>query len=409
MADTRSAREIESEIEQDRAALDQTIAELRGRLTFDNVGRQITDQVRTNGGEIATAVSRSVKENPIALGLAGVGLAWMIFGSGPSSTQISRGASRSRRAVADRFDRSGGDEDESEFYASTSAYDPPSRYETPGSNASAAAGIRGPRPAAPPPVWARGRPHDTYSDADSHLDDPYVGLPAPVQPVGSAEGSATSGSDGPGIGERMSASASSAYSSASDGYARAGASARHAVEGVRSSADRARLRIAAGTEKLSEDARERVIAARLRALEIRDEADAAMRRGGAVAADYYDRQPLVFGALAVALGAAIGAGLPHTRQEDEWLGATRDRLVDDAEQMFQSELSKAQRVAGAVTDEAQKMAEEAKGEADRRTPGDKDAANSMADAAEGAANRLRDRAVDEAEKQDLGNPDTTRT
>ena len=158
---------------------------------------------------------------------------------------------------------------------------------------------------------------------------------------------------------------------------------------------------------MSEDARERVIAARLKALELRDEASARVRRGGELAADYYARQPLVFGALALALGAAIGAGLPHTRKEDELLGAHRDSLMDEAERVMQGELAKAQRVAGAVGDEARKMADEAKGEADSRTPGDKDAANALADSAEGAAKRLRDRAVEEADKSKLGKPDTT--
>jgi ElaB/YqjD/DUF883 family membrane-anchored ribosome-binding protein len=37
-------------------------------------------------------------------------------------------------------------------------------------------------------------------------------------------------------------------------------------------------------------------------------------------------QPLVGGALAFAIGAAIGAALPHTRQEDEMLGETADEV-----------------------------------------------------------------------------------
>src|SRR5690606_18903077 len=38
----------------------------------------------------------------------------------------------------------------------------------------------------------------------------------------------------------------------------------------------------------------------------------------------FDQQPLVAGALAFAVAAAIGAALPHTAQEDELIGAEAD-------------------------------------------------------------------------------------
>jgi len=41
--------------------------------------------------------------------------------------------------------------------------------------------------------------------------------------------------------------------------------------------------------------------------------------------------PLAVGAVAIAIGAAIGLVLPHTRQEDQWMGQTKDRLVRRAQ------------------------------------------------------------------------------
>lgn len=41
--------------------------------------------------------------------------------------------------------------------------------------------------------------------------------------------------------------------------------------------------------------------------------------------------PLVFGAVAIAIGAAIGLALPHTRREDEWMGRAKERLLEKAE------------------------------------------------------------------------------
>jgi hypothetical protein len=44
----------------------------------------------------------------------------------------------------------------------------------------------------------------------------------------------------------------------------------------------------------------------------------------------FDQQPLVAGALAFAVGAAVGAALPHTAQEDEVLGEQADKLRSKA-------------------------------------------------------------------------------
>lgn len=41
--------------------------------------------------------------------------------------------------------------------------------------------------------------------------------------------------------------------------------------------------------------------------------------------------PLAVGAVALAVGAAIGLALPNTETEDEWMGAAKDRLFDRAE------------------------------------------------------------------------------
>jgi hypothetical protein len=41
--------------------------------------------------------------------------------------------------------------------------------------------------------------------------------------------------------------------------------------------------------------------------------------------------PLALGAVAIAIGAAIGLSLPHTHVEDEWMGDAKDRLLQRAE------------------------------------------------------------------------------
>src|SRR3546814_3945340 len=39
-----------------------------------------------------------------------------------------------------------------------------------------------------------------------------------------------------------------------------------------------------------------------------------------------EQQPVIMAAAAFAIGAALGALLPSTRREDEWMGQTRDNL-----------------------------------------------------------------------------------
>jgi uncharacterized protein YjbJ (UPF0337 family) len=60
--------------------------------------------------------------------------------------------------------------------------------------------------------------------------------------------------------------------------------------------------------------------------------------------------PLAVGAVALAIGAAIGLALPHTRQEDEWMGKTKDRLLERAEGAAHEAISKVEEVAGDLTD-----------------------------------------------------------
>lgn len=50
--------------------------------------------------------------------------------------------------------------------------------------------------------------------------------------------------------------------------------------------------------------------------------------------------PLAVGAIALALGAAIGLVLPHTRKEDEWMGRTKERLLHRAEDMAEGAIHK---------------------------------------------------------------------
>jgi ElaB/YqjD/DUF883 family membrane-anchored ribosome-binding protein len=54
--------------------------------------------------------------------------------------------------------------------------------------------------------------------------------------------------------------------------------------------------------------------------------------------------PLTVGAAAVALGAAVGLTAPRTQTEDEWMGETRDALMERAQEVAEDTVQQAQKV-----------------------------------------------------------------
>ena len=160
-------------------------------------------------------------------------------------------------------------------------------------------------------------------------------------------------------------------------------------------------RLAQGTEQFSEEARKRVIDARKRALDARDATATYAAHGRERAVNMFEGQPLVVGALAVAVGAALGAAVPRTNVEDRYFGDRSDQLIDDAERLFENEKQKLGNLAAAVKDEVQDIATEAKNRADTAAPAET-AAKAVVDKAKSAGKRVAAAAKSEAKKQDVG-------
>lgn len=81
------------------------------------------------------------------------------------------------------------------------------------------------------------------------------------------------------------------------------------------------------------------------------------RRAGQGFQTMLEEQPLVVGALGVALGAIIGAVLPESEREDRMLGEARDRVLDRAKDLgtrgYEQVRDKAQQAAAGVRDAVQ--------------------------------------------------------
>jgi hypothetical protein len=187
--------QLEQDIDRTRASLGRTVDELEHRLSPGELVDQAIGMAREHGGEFATNLGRSVKNNPIPMLLTSVGLAWMMASSN--------------------------------------------------------------------------EPRARTGDAAVH-------------PRGSKES----------LSSKARSAGASVSGSARQARQRVGDTVGTAGERVRSGADRAR----SGFEHMLEE------------------------------------QPLVLGAMGVALGAALGAAFPRTESEDRLMGDARDSLVDQAKE-----------------------------------------------------------------------------
>lgn len=107
-----------------------------------------------------------------------------------------------------------------------------------------------------------------------------------------------------------------------------------------------------GLDKLPEGARKRVIDARRAALAAQEKIEARSREVAASSRTFHHQQPLAVGALALGMGALIGALLPSTKREDEMLGHKRDALMSKAQHTLEEEMSRLSAAASAKIDKA---------------------------------------------------------
>lgn len=365
--ETRSPKEIEREIEEQRSDLTSNLEDLQDKFSLDTVVRQISDQFREHGGDMGRSISNQVKANPIPLALTGIGLAWLMFGNAQQP--------QTRQRVSDDFDDERYSSTEQAFRRSREErglpYAPPTTYE---SDLSASE-----------PSWAR----DDDDDSASVGDRLSTG-------VGSVKDTAARGS------QSVKDGLASAGSSVGDAAAAAKSTVENAALSTKQGITAAGARLAEGTETLTEEGRKRVIAARQKAVGMRRSAGRSMKQGTDAATDLYDQQPLVAGALALAVGAALGGALPRTKTEDDLMGSQSDNLFDQAERVFEEEKAKALSVAESVKKEVKDIAAETKMDMDNGAPGDKSAIEAIGNKAKSVAERVANTAKSEAQDKNLG-------
>ena len=441
MTDDRNSAEIEREIEEERHALARSLEELQATFSPERLMDQASGYMRANGGELAGNLVNQVKANPLAATMAGVGIAWLLASSNKRPSPV---YDRNRHTHDPRF---GDGMDRTPVRTDTidrSAY-AGTAYAGTGYTGAATYDDRA-YPSAP------GRLSDPYAgDFDARLDDATSDDPSAWEKAKMKAAEFTDDAKAKWLDAKVKAgmerdkatakwdaaktrAATARYNTQSDAADRWGATKdatsqrwREWQDGGRARMDDARARydagrarayaksaelrarLAEGTEGMSEQARLRVMRARQAAADAQGDIERKFGEYRASSQRMYDDQPLVGGLIALGVGAAVGALLPRTETEDHYLGSYRDRLFDEADQVFQDESRKLKAVADAALDEAKSVADEKMGavqskaeEAKGNTPYGSEAVDKVEGEVRSAAERIADRARDEAEKQGLG-------
>jgi hypothetical protein len=288
---------LEREAEVRRAQLTQTFEELRGRVTPGRVVDRLVDYATDSGGaDFFRNLRDQTIANPLALGIIGAGLAWLMLSNGkeargaPGAAYARRG--RLRTSFADARERVGGAMDE----AAAGAHD---RVADAAYRASEAAGSIG--------ATAR-----TARDAAIETASQWR------EAAGSAAAS---------LRDTTSSTYEQARSRASETRAALGGAASTVYGGVAQSAGRT----AEGMKVFASGA----------------------ATTGRDMFDFCRDQPLVLAGLGVALGAAFGAAFAATDTEHQLMGEASDELKERTRAFAQEQYEKSRSTAEAALDKVQ--------------------------------------------------------
>ena len=352
--DTRTSDEIERDIRDQRAQMSSSINSLQDKFSVDAIVGDIGSMFRGQGGDIGRAISQTVGRNPAAVAVIGVGLAWLFLGQNRDSFGDTDHHDRGNRHRRDR------DRDRDRDHN-----------------------------------WDRPRSRDTGttigSGNQSLRDDDSRWFDTAARPGRQADQQDRRESEfgdqgGHGLTGRLHDAADTVGDAVSQAATRVGNTATDLTD-----------RLSHGLDDLSEDARARVVAARKAAHEARLASAAAMDRGLRTATGFFDDQPLVVGALAVAFGAALGGILPHSKLEDDTLGDSSDHLFAQAQTLLATERDKAMAMARTAASDIKHEVDSARSDLGDLAPEGTSVGAAIVDRAAGAVGRVYDHAAGDVE------------
>jgi len=281
-------------------------------MTPGEVVDQLVDYAKdTSGGLFFENLKQQVASNPLPVAVMGAGFAWLMFGKGLSTSRLRRGTA----AVADKGRAW---LSESADAAAAARRDAADRLSEGGSRASdtagaAAAGGRermraGAAAVSDAAADAASQAKETMSDATAQVKDAAFQVKDSTARLKDAASAA-----GAEFGDTL-----------SDSYDRAAAGAGRAATALTGSASRIGNSAAASGRDFM---------------------------------DFCRDQPLVLAGMGLAVGAAIGALLPRTRAEDQFMGDVSDEVKEQTKEFAGEQFQKAKKVGERAYDAAEQEAE----------------------------------------------------
>jgi gas vesicle protein len=308
---------IEQELDYTRSRLDATIGALQEKLAPGEMVEQAIAYFREGGGvEFRRNLGHTVRENPIPVALIGVGLGWLMLSN---ARQGGNGGDRTWTRGGTRFGRG-------------------SEYDVYGRGGSA----------------ARGFGHDTATSR--HQPMPYeaaaqddlatkaheAGIRVQREPNDTDETFQDRVHEARGAVLGLTRKAGEAAASFRDRVEEALSAAANRVRDLASDAGDA----ASGLVGRGQSAASGIY-------DYGRSAGAGLMDQGSRTVDYVQEQPLLLGALGIAVGAAVGLLIPPSRYERELAGSVRRNVGEAARDAVHEAGRRASRVADSVLDTAQ--------------------------------------------------------
>lgn len=344
--DNKNSADLQREIEAHRHQMEERIDEIQARLSPGQLIDEVLSYGKGGGTAFVSSLSETVSRNPLPVALLGVSLAWLI--AGPRAV----GGPASSNGRSDSYDRMASDEVGTPAYSTYGAY-----HDLP------YAKVSGPMQRLGHITDDAGKRHSEF------VDDAGKKFRAPSDEAGHRAGHFVdeAGKTFRGFiddaGNRIEQFQDEAGNIIDDAAGWASHSFRMAGEMM----DDARRHIGEQTSSIGQQARHLGSQAGHAAMQaggdLQHQTDRMVRDVGKL----LQEQPLISGALAFALGAALGAALPRTEQEDKLVGERADKLkstlsheasklYDESKEQLEGAYDDARREAGEIYTEAKDTA-----------------------------------------------------
>jgi len=300
-----STRDLESQAENDRAQIAATLDELRSRMSTGQIVDQAIAYAHGHGSaEFVRNLGRQVKTNPLPVALVAAGLGWLMAGQ--------------RRLAARAYSPSIVPGDEA-YYDSRFA---DRARETSGEVAGALRDST---------HGAFGAARDSVEDATSSASDAFA----------SAR-------------DRAQDAAVSARDSVSSAYGATAGAVGRATSAVSDTAAALGRRAHDMRDLASDVGRDTAERARQTGHGIAEQAGRAQNAFSQLVRE----QPLVVGAIGLAIGAIIGASLPRSRHEDELMGEASESVTATAKDAARKQFKHLEDAGGRIVEQVRGAAEE---------------------------------------------------